>query len=165
MKGDAYKIAMTVLTDMNYWEDLIGSSQLMEEVKKHLLEKISVIIKLHNFLHFNNDPMYVSYITENVVSISEHLSVPEKGFNIDLIDWNSEIIDRETTELIITDYISKNEFAPLGDCLNKLQYRDRYFISLPHFPFIEIITKSDLLNLIEKLLVCIENRLTPKEMI
>lgn len=162
MKGDVYKIAMTILTDMNYWENLVGSSQLMEDIKKHLLDKISVIIKLHTFLYLNNDPMYVSYITENIVSISEHFSISEKGFYINLTDWNSEIIDRETAELIITDYISKNEFAPLGDCLNKLQYRDRYFISLPHFPFIEIITKSDLLNLIEKLLVCIENRLTPQ---
>lgn len=162
MKGDVYKIAMTILTDMNYWENLVGSSQLMEDIKKHLLDKISVIIKLHTFLYLNNDPMYVSYITENIVSISEHFSISEKGFYINLTDWNSEIIDRETAELIITDYISKNEFAPLSECLDKLQYRDRYFLSLPHFPFIEIITKSDLLNLIEKLLLCIENRLTPQ---
>lgn len=158
MKGDVLKI-MTILTDMNYWEDLVGSSQLMEDIKKHLLDKISVIIKLHSFLCLNNDPMYVSYITENIVSISKHLSIPEKGFDINLTDWNSEIIDRETAELILTDYMQKNEYAPISECLKRLQYRDKYFLSLSYFPFAEIITRTDLLNLIEKLLLCIENTL------
>ena len=145
---------------MTYWEEYLKKVNITQNTKEHLLEKLSIITKIYNFLYLSTDSIYVSYLMDNIVSISKKIDLPTENFFVNLLEWNSLFVDRETADLIIGEYLKKEKYEFCIDSLKSyLSYRDRYFISLSYFPFIEQITKSDLLNIIETLLVSIENTL------
>ena len=148
------------LTDFTYWEIFVEKLSLSKKVKEHLLEKISVIIKLYNFVYMRKDEFFVKYIMDNIVSISNSLNLAEEDFYINLTDWSGMFLDRETAIFIMLEQIRKTEVALVIDTFKDcMQYGDNYYLSVSHFPYIKRINKSDLLCIIETLLVRVEESL------
>lgn len=149
------------LTDFTYWEIFIEKLNLSPEVKKHLLDKISVIIKLYSLVYMRKDELFINkYIMDNIVSISKGLDMPEENFYINLSAWDSMFINKETADFIILEQIKKAEGTLILDTFKDfIQYGDNYYLSLSQFPYIQRITKADLLHITENLLTTIEENL------
>ena len=145
---------------MTYWEEFLKRVNITQNTKEHLLKKISIITKIYNFLYLSTDTIYVSYLMENIVTLSKEIDLPTENFFVNLLEWNSLFVDRETASLIIGEYIKKEKYELCIDSLKYfLCYRDKFFLSLSYFPFVDKISKSDLLNIIEALLAEIETTL------
>ena len=61
-------------------------------------------------MYLSTDTMYVSYLMENIVTLSKEIDLPTENFFVNLLEWNSLFVDRETASLIIGEYIKQEKY-------------------------------------------------------